>query len=127
MSNVGANGTADRVPPDDLVALVQENWPWSEWSNALAVALNESDWNPDAEYSSVDADHPCGSIVGQRNGEIVSAERSVSYFQVNLCNYPEDRWGELQAPAGNVAEAAALWRARAWEPWYFTAGYLGLL
>lgn len=127
MSNVGGDGTADLTPPNDLVWLVRQHWPWSEWSNALAIALSESGWDAEAENDTTDGDHPCGSALYERGGEMVSAERSVSYFQVNLCNYPEDRWAELQTPAGNVAEAAALWRARAWQPWYFTAGYLGLL
>lgn len=127
MSNVGAWGTADRTPPDDLVALVQQNWPWSEWSNALAISLNESDWDQEAEASTVDAAHPCGTVISSRNGVSVSAERSVSYFQINLCNFPADQWDYLATPAGNVATAAAMWRQHAWEPWYFSAQKLGLL
>lgn len=127
MSNVGANGTADLTPPDELVSLVHQNWPWSEWSNALAVSLAESNWEADAEANTVTDEHPCGSFLYDRGGVAVSAERSVSYFQINLCNYPQDRWAELLTPEGNVAEAAELWRQRSWQPWYFTASRLGLL
>lgn len=127
MSSVGGDGTADRVPPPDLVVLVQQNWPWSEWSNALAVALNESDWEAGAEANTTAEGVPCGTPLGERNGVMVTAERSVGYFQINLCNYPEDRWAYLLTPEGNVAQAAALWRERAWSPWYFSAEYLGLL
>lgn len=127
MSQVGAGGDADRVPPDELVALVQRYWPWSEWSNALAISLKESGWDNEAFANTVDDAHPCGAIVGTFRGQPVSAERSVGYFQLNLCNYPSEVETDLRTPEGNVAEAHALWAARGWQPWYFTALELGLL
>lgn len=126
MSNVGGNGTADLVPPDDLVAGVQARWPWSEWSNALAVSLNESDWEMGAEADTTDADHPCGTVVRRNGGIVITAEISTGYFQINLCNHDESDWDRLRTVDGNLDEAFALWKERSWEPWYLTALYLGL-
>lgn len=113
--------------PQELQAGIQEFWPQEEWDNAAAVAKLESGFNPFALEDTTDPDHPCGTFIRQIDGVPVSAERSVGYFQINSCNFPDWEWQRLYNARHNAGTAHMLWAERGWAPWYFSAQRLGLL
>jgi hypothetical protein len=116
------------LAPAELIDGVHEFWPESEWDNALNVAYLESGWNAFALNDTVDANHPCGSVIDNRDGVNISAERSVGYFQVNACGFPLWEWQRLYNARHNCGTAHMLWEqaGRSWSPWYFSAKTLGL-
>jgi hypothetical protein len=70
---------------------------------------------------------PCGTVIGQFDGVNVTAERSISYFQINACNFPTWNPYHLYNARHNAGTAHMLWASRGWQPWYFSAKRLGLL
>lgn len=120
--------TIDDAPPELNVAIV-EFWPPTEWDHAAAIAQLESGFNAFALADTVDAEHPCGSDLGERDGVRITAERSIGYFQINACNFPDWEWQRLYNARHNAGTAHALWEqaGRSWRPWYFSAKRLGLL
>ena len=115
--------------PIELQVSIQKYFPESEWDNASAIAFLESGFNAFAQNNTTDADHPCGSSLGYRDGVAISAENSLGYFQINMCNYP-DANPYTQWNADNAAGTAhMLWdnAGRRWSPWYFSAKQLGLI
>lgn len=114
--------------PEELQIAVREFWPPEEWDHAVSISYLESGWNPFAE---ADTTHggaiPCGTIIGQVDGVDVSAEHSVSWFQINACNFPDWEWARLFNTRHNAGTAHMLWVQRGWQPWFFSAHSLGLL
>ena len=114
--------------PPELVVAVHEFFPEEEWQNALNVAWLESGFNAFALADTTDQ-APCGEPIGEHLGTPISAERSVGYFQINSCNFPDWEWQRLYNARHNVGTAHMLWEqaGRTWVPWYFSASELGLL
>lgn len=112
--------------PPELQVSIQAFWPESEWDNASAIAKLESGYNAFALLDSTDANHPCGSSLGQRNGVNIVAERSVGYFQINTCNYPTWEWQRLYNAYQNAGTAHMLWAVSGWNPWFFSCRALGI-
>jgi len=116
----------DDAPPE-LQLAIREFWPEAEWDNAARIAYLESGWNWDAEAITLDADHPCGSVVAIRDGITISAEWSIGYFQINACNLPDGwRSAHLFNARQNAGTAHSYWVGRGWSPWLFSARQLGL-
>lgn len=113
--------------PAELQVAIQEMFPPEEWENAANVALLESGWDAFAVANTVDEEHPCGSIIGHRDGVAIAAERSVGYFQINSCNYPDWEWQRLYNARHNAGTAHMIWQSQGWRAWYFSAKALGLI
>lgn len=113
--------------PCELQCGIKEFWPESEWDNASAIAKLESGYNAFAVNDSTDSQHPCGSIIGQRDNVNISAERSVGYFQINSCNYPGWEWQRLYNAWHNCGTAHMIWANQGWGAWFFSAHSLGLV
>lgn len=114
--------------PGDLQLAIREFWPPSEWDHAAQIAELESGFDAFAEVDTTKGGAiPCGTIIGQVGGVNVSAEHSISYFQINACNYPGWEWARLFNARHNAGTAHDLWSQRGWQPWYFSARKLGLL
>lgn len=113
--------------PGEFRVAVEEFFPFQEWDNAAAIAQLESGFNAFAVADTTDAEHPCGSALPPRNGVAISAERSVGYFQINSCNYPDWEWQRLYNARHNVGTAHMIWQSQGWKAWYFSAQKLGLL
>jgi hypothetical protein len=113
--------------PYDLANAIREFWPSDQWDAAASIAYLESGWQPFALADSTDADHPCGTPVGDRDGVVVTAERSIGYFQINSCNFPAWEWQRLYNGRHNAGTAHMLWASRGWQPWFFSARSLGFL
>lgn len=114
--------------PVELWVCIQEFWPENEWINAANIARLESGFNAFALADTVDTEHPCGADLGERIGIRIAAERSVGYFQINSCNFPEWEWQRFYNARHNAGTAHALWNERggSWSPWFFSARTLGL-
>lgn len=113
--------------PAELRIAIQEFWPSEEWDNAANIARLESGWDAFAVRDTTDASHPCGAVVDDYHGQPITAERSVGYFQINSCNFPDWEWQRFYNARHNAGTAHELWSARGWSPWYFSAQTLGLL
>lgn len=118
----------NNVAPPELQAAIQRYFPEDEWSNALAVSQLESGWNAFAVNDTTDR-APCGQTIGWSNGVRIAAERSVGYFQINSCNFPDWEWQRLYNADHNAGTAHMLWdqAGQRWSPWYFSATALGLI
>lgn len=119
--------TSFTAAPDELKDGIMEFWPDVEWDNAAAIAQLESGFDAFALNDSTDAEHPCGAVVGERDGVVVTAERSVGYFQINSCNYPGWEWQRLYNARHNAGTAHDIWSRQGWHAWYFSATKLGLI
>ena len=114
--------------PAEFQVAVQEFFPESEWENAAGIAGLESGFDAFALNDSVSTDHPCGALLETRDGVEIFAERSVGYFQINSCNFPQWEWQRLYNARHNVGTAHMLWQqAEGWSPWFFSAKRLGLI
>jgi hypothetical protein len=115
--------------PNELQVAISEFWPDSEWDNAAAIAQLESGFDAFAVDDSTDNEHPCGAFLRVEDGVRVTAERSVGYFQINSCNFPEWEWQRFYNARHNAGTAHRLWDAagQSWQPWYFSAKQLRLL
>lgn len=114
--------------PVELQQSIFEFWPGDQWDNAARVSYLESGWSAFAERDTRDPQHPCGSRLATIAGQVVTAEWSIGWFQINACNLPPD-WtpAHLYNTRHNVGTAHAMWFERGWSPWYFSAKKLGLL
>lgn len=112
--------------PAELRVAIQEFWPESEWDNAASISQLESAWNAFALNDTTDQG-PCGSIVSSQGGMMISTERSVGYFQINACNYPDWEWQRFYNARHNAGTAHALWAVQGWAAWYFSAKHLGII
>lgn len=117
------------MAPDELRVAIAEFWPIGEWENAANIARLESGFDAFALDDTTTASAPCGSALRTVDGVVVAAERSVGYFQVNACNFPEWEWQRLYNARHNAGTAHMLWdqAGRSWRPWYFSAKQLGLI
>ena len=115
--------------PAELVVAIQEFWPEEEWENALAVSKLESRWDAFAIDDTTDPAHPCGAPLRTVGDVQVSAERSVGYFQINACNFPDWEWQRLYNARHNAGTAHMLWdqAGKSWRPWFFSATQLHLI
>ena len=113
--------------PYDLANPVMEFFPQTEWDNAVSIAFLESRWDAFSVDNSTDPDHPCGTPLRMVDGVEVVAERSVGYFQINSCNYPDWEWQRLYNGRHNVGTAHLIWATQGWRAWYFSAKQLGLI
>lgn len=113
--------------PEELRVSIAEFWPEEEWDNAAKIAFLESHFDAFALNDSTDETHPCGSYLRTIDGVRVSAERSIGYFQINSCNYPDWEWQRFYNARHNAGTAHELWSQRGWGPWYFSARQLRLL
>lgn len=114
--------------PKEIADPIMEFWPPEEWDHAASISYLESGWKWDAEDDSTNGGQvPCGTVIRQQGGVNVTAERSIGYFQINSCNYPDWNPAHFFNARQNAGTAHALWSQRGWEPWYFSAQQLGLL
>jgi hypothetical protein len=113
--------------PAELQVTIREFFPPEEWTNAANIALLESGWNAFALNDSTGPHVPCGTVIGQRGGVKITAERSVGYFQINSCNYPDWEWQRLYNARHNVGTAHMIWESQGWGAWHFSALELGLI
>lgn len=115
--------------PWELQSVIPEFWPESEYDNAARIAYLESGFNPFALNDSTSPDLPCGAYLRSQGGVRITAERSVGYYQINSCNFPETEWQRFYNARFNAQKAADLWEqaGRTWRPWYFSAKRLGLI
>ena len=123
----GRRSIADGRLPEELADSIREFWPETEWDNAAAISFLESAWDAFAVLDSTDATHPCGAPLPPRGGVRITAERSVGYFQINSCNFPDWEWARLYNARHNAGTAHMLWTQQGWRPWYFSAQQLGLV
>jgi len=113
--------------PDELATAVREFFPDTEWDHAVSISYLESGWNALALRDTTDSAHSCGADLADIGQPGVSAEVSISWFQINSCNFPGWISGTLYNTRQNVGTAHMLWADRGWEPWFFSARSLGLL
>ena len=108
---------------------VEEFWPPEEWDNALAISRLESGWDAFSVNDTTSENHPCGAPLDSVGDVRISAERSVGYFQINSCNFPDWEWQRFYNARHNAGTAHLLWEqaGRSWSPWFFSARKLGLL
>lgn len=116
----------DRAPLE-LQVSIEEFWPESEWVNAAAIAELESGFDAFALNDTVTPSTPCGALLGLHDGVKITAERSVGYFQVNACNFPDWEWARLYNARHNAGTAHLIWNRQGWGAWYFSASKLGLI
>jgi hypothetical protein len=115
--------------PSELWAAITDFWPQEQWLNAANISRLESGFDAFADADTTSGVHPCGAYIGSRGGVPISAEHSVGYFQINVCNYPDWDWKRLWNAYQNAGTAHALWDSagQAWSPWFFSASRLGLI
>lgn len=115
--------------PTELWDSITEFWPESEWINAANIARLESGFNAFALDDSATPNGGCGVPLRTVDGVLITSERSVGYFQINSCNYPDWEWQRFYNARHNAGTAHAIWAERggSWWPWYFSAKQLGLI
>lgn len=116
--------------PAELRDAIQEFWVDDQWENAAGIAALESGNNAFALNDSTLPWLPCGTPLRVVDGQTITAERSVGYFQINACNLPPDwEWQRLYNARHNAGTAHKLWddAGQSWRPWYFSAKRLHLL
>lgn len=114
--------------PPEIREPIKEFWPPEQWDNAASIAFLESGWQWNARNDTTrNGSISCGTPLASIGGVQITAEDSIGYFQVNACNYPTWDPGTLYNARQNAGTAHALWLARGWQPWYFSAQKLGLL
>lgn len=112
--------------PAELALAVRTFWPENEWDHAVSVAKLESNWDAFALLDTATKFGGCGKVIEHRNGVAISSERSVGYFQINACNFPDWEWQRLYNAMHNAGTAHMLWDQRGWSPWFFSAQTLKL-
>jgi hypothetical protein len=113
--------------PDELASAVREFFPETEWDHAVSISYLESGWNALALRDTTDSAHSCGADLTDIGQPGITAEVSISWFQINSCNFPNWISGTLYNTRQNVGTAHMLWADRGWQPWLFSARTLGLL
>jgi hypothetical protein len=113
--------------PLELQVAIQEFWPDTEWQNAVNIAELESSFDAFALDDTTNL-APCGVQISDRDGIQIYAERSVGYFQINSCDFPNWEWQRFYNARQNAGTAHMLWEAAggSWKPWWFSAQRLGL-
>lgn len=113
--------------PCELQCGIRKYWPEQEWENAANISFLESDWNAFAVADTRSAQHPCGSVIRTIGGMAITAELSISYFQINACNFPDWPSERFFNADHNCGTAHMLWSERGWHAWYYSALALGLI
>jgi hypothetical protein len=113
--------------PCELQCAIRQFFPENEWDNASAIANLESGFNAFALNDTASQYGGCGAVIAERNGVKITSERSVGYFQINSCNFPNWEWQRLYNAWHNTGTAHMLWANQGWSAWYFSAHRLGLL
>jgi hypothetical protein len=119
----------DDCPPE-LRDAIREFWSSDQWDNAANISRLESGWSAFAEADTRTPEAGCSQPIGQRDGQVITAEHSIGWYQVNACNLPPGwRWEHLFNTRHNVGTAHMLWdqAGQSWRPWFFSARELGLL
>lgn len=115
--------------PAELWEGICEFFPEDEWMNAAEIARLESGWDPFALNDSATEAGGCGIVIGSRGGVSITSERSVGYFQINACNFPDWEWQRLYNARHNCGTAHLIWANAGGKwggPWFFSARKLGL-
>ena len=114
--------------PIELWVAIQEFFPESEWINAANIAKLESGFDAFALDDTATPNGGCGVPIGEHNGVRITSERSVGYFQINSCNFPDWEWQRLYNARHNAGTAHLLYdnAGQRWSPWFFSARQLGL-
>jgi hypothetical protein len=118
--------TADNAPCE-LQCGIRKYWESEEWNNAARISWLESDWDAFAVRDTTDAMHSCGARLDSALSIPIYAERSISYFQINSCNFPGWEWQRLYNADHNCGTAHLIWTQQGWGAWYFSAKALGLI
>lgn len=113
--------------PAELQDGIQEFFPEAEWENAAHVSFLESKWDAFALLDTTTPANPCGSELPSIDGVPITAERSVGYFQINSCNFPDWEWQRLYNARHNCGTAHMIWEQQGWGAWFFSAKSLGLI
>ena len=114
--------------PQEIGDPIREFWPADKWDEAASISFEESGWKWQAEDDTTQNGLiPCGTVIGIIEGVEITAEHSIGYFQINSCNYPLWDSRHIFNARQNAGTAHALWQARGWQPWYYSAKKLGLL
>lgn len=113
--------------PAELRDAIVEFFPPEEQESAAAIAYLESGNNAFALADTTSLDNPCGSFLRVAGGITITAERSVGYFQVNSCNFPNWEWQRLYNARHNAGTAHLIWQRAGWGAWYYSATRLGLI
>lgn len=114
--------------PDELWYSVAEFFPESEWENACNIARLESAFDAFALRDTATQAGGCGIAIGESDGVRITSERSVGYFQINACDFPDWEWQRLYNARHNAGTAHLLWSGNNdWSPWFFSARKLGLI
>ena len=115
--------------PVELWVSIQEFWAESEWINAVNISRLESGLDPFAIADTTSPASPCGTQIGRRGNVVITAERSIGYFQINTCNFPTWPWERFFNARHNAGTAHLLYSdaGNQWTPWEFSAEKLGLL
>lgn len=112
--------------PAELRVAIQEFWSEYQWDTAAEIARLESGWDAFA-LNDTAAKYGCGAVIATNSEVRITAERSVGYFQINSCNFPDWEWQRLYNARHNAGTAHMLFeQAGSWSPWYFSAKKLGL-
>lgn len=113
--------------PAELAAAILEFWPDDQVLNAARIAKLESGFDAFA-LDDTAAEVGCGGSLGQVGGVRITGERSVGYFQINSCNFPDWEWQRFYNARHNAGTAHMLWEQAggSWSPWFFSAKALGL-
>ena len=114
--------------PIELWVAIQEFWPESEWINAANIAKLESGFDAFALDDTATPNGGCGVPIGEHNGVRIFSERSVGYFQINSCDFPDWEWQRLYNARHNAGTAHLLYdnAGQSWRPWFFSSQQLGL-
>jgi hypothetical protein len=112
--------------PCELQCGIREFFPEIEWDNAAAIVQLESNFDAFAINDTATQYGGCGVLIGERNGVQIESERSVGYFQINSCNYPDWDWHGLFNARHNSGTAHMIWAVQGWSAWYFSCHQLGI-
>lgn len=113
--------------PAEIADPIREFWPDSEWDNAASISFLESDWQWNAEIDTTNnGEVPCGTQISVRDGVAITAEHSIGYFQINVCNFPSWNPAHFFNARQNAGTAHTIWAERGWSAWYFSAKALGI-
>lgn len=113
--------------PLELQDGIREFFPEAEWDNAANIAQLESAFDAFAVDDTTGPAVPCGTVIRTVNGVEIYAERSVGYFQINSCFFPDWEWQRLYNARHNSGTAHLIWTRQGWAAWYFSAKQLGLI
>ena len=113
--------------PAELQDGITEFFPGSEWDNLARLSYLESKWNAFAVLDTASSAGGCGIPLGDLNGVPIVSERSVGYFSIDSCLFPDWEWQRLYNARHNCGTAHLIWVQQGYWAWYFSAVELGLI